>query len=589
MTLEELLAQYEAGLAELDDAQLEQLLTDIRTASEELIADDPTDDQLILLERAATAVEGIVTEQNTRDEAAAVRAETAQALRDRIAGTDENEEGEGEAETTEGDATAEGDEGETDAEVDAAAAAAAAAEAAAAEEVADPIAAAASAATRRTRVTRVAARRPAGMTPGTPAAAAATGSDEMPTQLVAAANLPDIPAGAVLDTPMKLAKAMMSAYQATRGYRGGRTKIPVARIGGDAADMFDRDRMLGRDGQLNGERIEAVVSTQAIAAAGGICAPAVINYTMPTIGDDSRPVRDEAMARFGADRGGVTTFPPPQIEDVEGAIEVWTEANDLNPVSPATKPCLTIDCPDAETTLVEAITKCFEFGNFRARFWPEQVAAWVALGSVQHARVAETQLLTAIGSGSTQVTSGQGLGASLDVLTTLDRAIAAIASRYRDDTIKFRFVAPFYLVEMMRADIVRQMPGTGTYEEKMAIADATIERWIAARGVNVTWTMDGESGQVFQKQGDGPLLGWPSTIVTYLYPEGSWLHLDGGELDLGLVRDTTVNSTNDYQLFYETFEGAHFHGQVSYRLTMDLCPDGSTSAAIDFAPCSTGS
>lgn len=40
------------------------------------------------------------------------------------------------------------------------------------------------------------------------------------------------------------------------------------------------------------------------------------------------------------------------------------------------------------------------------------------------------------------------------------------------------------------------------------------------------------------------------------WPEGTFLHLDGGVLELGLVRDSTINSANDYMVFSETFEAA---------------------------------
>jgi hypothetical protein len=60
-------------------------------------------------------------------------------------------------------------------------------------------------------------------------------------------------------------------------------------------------------------------------------------------------------------------------------------------------------------------------------------------------------------------------------------------------------------------------------------------------------------------------------------------------LDLGIVRDSTLNSTNDVQVFAETFEGAHFHGPESWTITFDTCPDGSTSAAVDIDPCTSGS
>lgn len=35
---------------------------------------------------------------------------------------------------------------------------------------------------------------------------------------------------------------------------------------------------------------------------------------------------------------------------------------------------------------------------------------------------------------------------------------------------------------------------------------------------------------------------------------GTWIHLDGGTLDLGVVRDSVVNSKCDYPIFVETFE-----------------------------------
>ncbi len=93
----------------------------------------------------------------------------------------------------------------------------------------------------------------------------------------------------------------------------------------------------------------------------------------------------------------------------------------------------------------------------------------------------------------------------------------------------------------------------------------------------------------FGSQGDGPLLGWPSVCRTLLYPEGSWLFLDGGTLDLGIVRDSTLNATNDYQVFAETFEAAALIGVESLALTMDLCPSGEASVLATIAPCAYGS
>ena len=48
------------------------------------------------------------------------------------------------------------------------------------------------------------------------------------------------------------------------------------------------------------------------------------------------------------------------------------------------------------------------------------------------------------------------------------------------------------------------------------------------------------------------------------------------ELNLGIVRDSTLNSTNDFQIFGETFENVALIGpqQAAYWITATLCPNG---------------
>jgi molybdenum-dependent DNA-binding transcriptional regulator ModE len=79
----------------------------------------------------------------------------------------------------------------------------------------------------------------------------------------------------------------------------------------------------------------------------------------------------------------------------------------------------------------------------------------------------------------------------------------------------------------------------------------------------------------------GVLPGFPDQIDSLLFPSGSWLFLDGGSLDLGLVRDSELNSRNRYRQFSETFEGAAFRGVESLRLAMTVQPTGQTSGTKD--------
>jgi len=582
--LAELLAQM-ANIGELDDEGLAHLLTEIRDEAEQL-ADRHDDETIELLVQAGDAVEAIVAEQNARETAAADAAERAQAALDRIRGAQE----EPVAEDPEPEPEEEADEESTDEEP--------AEEPEAEVEDAPTEERVPVAATGAPRVSNVRARtRPADARPRIVAS-----PFDGPIEnwgLVAAANAPGVQAGARVTRPDQLAQLFIDAWEATKDFNNGmKGKMRLASKGwgpgGQGGErMYGRDRFLTRDEVENERKIKAVVNArttqyQSIQSAGGICAPVPQTYDLPVLGGDARPVRDTGMVRFGADRGGISTIPPPQLSDVEDSITVWTETNDVTPSSPTTKPCLTITCPNEDDDVVDAIVRCLRTGNFRSRFFPEQLEAWMRLAGTQWARTAETKLLTEIGTGSTQVTSGQVLGAARDVLTTLDRAIARMRNFHRDYTVGLRFMAPVWLKDMMRTDIARQLP-TGTVSDTLAVADATINSWFANRGVSWTWFQDGESGQIFGPQGDGALVGWPDTVITYLFPEGTWLFLDGGTLDLGIVRDSTLNSLNDFQMFAESFEGSHFHGVESLRITMDLCPDGSTSAAIDISPCTTGS
>ena len=96
----------------------------------------------------------------------------------------------------------------------------------------------------------------------------------------------------------------------------------------------------------------------------------------------------------------------------------------------------------------------------------------------------------------------------------------------------------------------------------------------------MTWTLDTGSttNMIWGTQSTGAMLKYPTTVEWFLFPEGTWLFLDGGSLDLGLVRDSTLNSTNDYMLFAETFESAAFVGVESLKVKSTVYADGTGAA-----------
>jgi hypothetical protein len=90
------------------------------------------------------------------------------------------------------------------------------------------------------------------------------------------------------------------------------------------------------------------------------------------------------------------------------------------------------------------------------------------------------------------------------------------------------------------------------------------------------------NSQVYDNAAAGAALpGFPNTIDALFFVTGTKLFLDGGSLDLGLVRVSTLNSRNRYRQFSETFEGVADRGVENLRVIMSVQPTGQTSGTKD--------
>jgi hypothetical protein len=52
-------------------------------------------------------------------------------------------------------------------------------------------------------------------------------------------------------------------------------------------------------------------------------------------------------------------------------------------------------------------------------------------------------------------------------------------------------------------------------------------------------------------------------------------------MSFGVIRDKALVQTNEYVIFSEVMENCALHGVESLNVEMVLCPDGSSSAAVD--------
>lgn len=347
---------------------------------------------------------------------------------------------------------------------------------------------------------------------------------------------------------------------------------------------FPEDRQLGDDLNVNYQRIQAATNMEAVLASGGFCAPYPPLYDLPVVASAMRPVRD-SLPGFGATRGGITYPTPLGLSDVIDGISVITPAQDEAGGSLGTKSCVIIDCDPFQTAEVEAIAACVQHGNLNARAWPERVTAVTELLAAAHAQAAEGELLAALTAGSTLTTDAAVYGAFSSLMQGTLKAAAAYRSRHRmDPNTRLRAMFPAWVRELVVADLIHNEDS----RIDPAAAVAAVEGFLSRAGINVTWYIDqdGTTTQVYDPQTAGTLDAFLTKVVWYLFHEGAWIFLDMGRLDLGLVRDSILNSTNDFNVFWETFEGAAMVGVESIRVESTVCPSGATAERATLITCS---
>jgi hypothetical protein len=396
-----------------------------------------------------------------------------------------------------------------------------------------------------------------------------------PVAITAGADIPGYTAGSSISSMAEVAEAMAKRLHGLRRVNGGDGEQHIV---ASISTQFPEERTLNQDAQANWDKVQAVVGPEALVAAGGHQAPFEVKYDIFGIGSAVRPVRD-SLPRFQADRGGIRYITPPVLSSYASAVGVWTAANDsAETPSPASKLSLTVAAASETTVSTDAVTLQLQFGNLLSRAYPELIARHNELGLIQHAREAEGNLLAKIGAASTAVTSTSVIGMGRDFLVQLGRAAAAYRSRHRlDADAPLRAIIPAWVKDAMAADLTIAMPGDSTLN-----AYAEIDAYIASRGIITTYALDSSSGaSYFSSQGGGAMNEFPDTFVWYLFSEGSFLFLDGGTLDLGVIRDSTLVGTNDYKMFVETFENVALVGVESLQVTSTINVNGVAAALRD--------
>ena len=407
-------------------------------------------------------------------------------------------------------------------------------------------------------------------------------SEPAKVAITAGADIPGYTAGTEIRDMYEVASAMEKRIHSLRRVNGGDGEQHIV---ASLTTQYPEERTLSTNPEENQAKINAVVGQEALVASGGHAAPFEVKYDIYGVGSTTvRPLRD-SLPKFQADRGGVRYVTPPSFADgsYAGAVDVWTSANDsATTPSPAAKSSLTVTAAAEQTAQTDAVTLQLQFGNLMTRAYPELIARHNELALVQHAREAEEYLVSKINAGSTAVTTTNLIGFGRDFLVQIRRAAVAYRSRHRiDPNTQLQAVIPIWVYDAMAADLTLSMPGDGT----IALSKSEIDGYLSHVNVSLTPVLDNTNStspsSVFGSQGATALLEFPDSFKWFLFAEGTFLFLDGGTLDLGIIRDSTLVGTNDYKMFIETFEGIAKVGIESLAITSTISINGVAAALRD--------
>ena len=415
-------------------------------------------------------------------------------------------------------------------------------------------------------------------------------SEPVSVAITAGADIPGYTAGSHINDMSEVAQAMEKRLHSLRRVNGGDGEQHIV---ASFATQYPESRTLTTDPEANALKVNAVVGPEALVASGGHAAPFEVKYDIFGLGSTTdRPVRD-ALPKFQADRGGIRFVTPPTLVrysggtsyDYDSAVGVWTAANDsATTPSPASKSSLTVSAAAENTVATDAVTLQLQFGNLMTRAYPELIARHNELALVQHAREAELNLISKIDTASTSVNAHVAtteaanlIGFARDFLVQVRKASVAYRSRHRIDAgTRLKAIVPAWIYDAMAADLALNMPGDGN----LGAGEAEIKGYLGGSNVDMVGSLDLNSFGA-QQGSAAKLLEFPDSITWYLFAEGSFLFLDGGTLDLGIIRDSSLVGTNDYKMFIETFENVAFVGVESLKITSSISINGVAAALRD--------
>jgi hypothetical protein len=402
--------------------------------------------------------------------------------------------------------------------------------------------------------------------------------------LIASADIRGFTQGGVLNGYADLVKAFTARARTLPDGRGALNYVPIAQLQREHTFNLSEDSSMEDAYAV----LQAAANPEALIAAGGWCAPSTISYDFFNI------VCEDGMLDIpttGITRGGMRWPTSPSFGDLAASPGLWTwnETQDIaaatGTAQSGTKTCARVPCASFNESRLDCDGICITAGNFTTDAWPEQLANFLRLVNAAHAHRVNTRLIAKIAAASTPVT---GLGAvsqgvAVPILDAIEMQVVDYRVKYAmcDGSI-LEAVFPNWMQAMVRADLAKRK-GWDSPNSAFLITDAEIASWFTLRGIRAQFVQDWQVRAAGLPGQAAAMVAWPATIQFLLYAAGTWVKGNGLQLDLGIIRDSTLNTTNDYTAAWS--EDCWLVAQIGHEsrlVTVPICANGATGADVTY-------
>lgn len=405
------------------------------------------------------------------------------------------------------------------------------------------------------------------------------------TVIVASADIRGFTQGSKLGGIEYLASAIQARARTLPATHGQPSFAPVAQL------QRDQDFRWTLDDHSSPEEVYAILkeaaNPEALVAAGGWCAPSEITYDLYNI------VCEDGMLDVpttGIRRGGMRWPTSPSFGDLAAStgLWVWNETQDIaaatGTAQSGTKTCARVPCAGFNEARLDCDGICITAGNLTSDAWPEQIANFLRLVMAAHAHRVNTRLISKLVALSTAVSMGvSGQGVAVPLLDSVELQAIDLRTKYAMcDNSTLEAVFPNWVLGLMRADLAKRK-GWDSPNAAFNITNAEIAAWFTQRGVSAQFVQDWQVRTAGLPGQSTAITAWPANVSYMMYPAGTWVKGNGLSLDLGVVRDSTLNATNDYTAAWS--EDCWLVAQIGHEsrvITVPVCANGAVGADITY-------